>query len=628
MAARNASSVDVAAVERSDEELVDAMRSGDNGGYAILWARHAAAARRAARAITSSFDPDDLVSEAFASILSAIQGGGGPTGPFRPYLFATIRNISATWARKGKDLSLDDLPEAVFSDTGSDPLDQLSTRTSLATAFRRLPARHRTLLWYLEVEGMKPREIAPLMGLTPNAVSALAYRAREGFRQAWLDIHIADPSRPEDCRWVCERVLIQGDKPLARGDRARYNEHLDTCRACQIVTAGAENVSQRLRVVLLPLLLGGAAAATYIADTTPAVAAAGAVVGGAAVADAGVPVVASGAGQGVDIFSSAAFIAAEPTKHIGVGVGIGATLTAAAAATAVAVLVASATWSPPEVSVAASPVVVSPQAQPLASPSPSVTPPPLPPVVEAVGEGNVPQPSPSATAPPPSPSPSPSPEPAPTVPPVVTSFRLTTDIDVHATVPPVLEGTGIPGAIVAILDENDVVLLETSVGSDGLFAADISGDLLHQSMILRARQTVAGAALPEFTDPIGPFVLPVPSIGGLGPAGILTALDGDGDGEMDDALIELKGIAGSHVAVSWDDGERIAYLAISREPDTLLDIPDEPDVALLTDIALGSHSVVVRYVDEPTGRLGLASPEQGVIVAVPSWSHTEPDAEP
>ena len=34
--------------------------------------------------------------------------------------------------------------------------------------------RWRTLLWYLEVEGMKPREIAPLMGMTPNAVSVLA----------------------------------------------------------------------------------------------------------------------------------------------------------------------------------------------------------------------------------------------------------------------------------------------------------------------------------------------------------------------------------------------------------------------------------------------------------------------
>ena len=36
------------------------------------------------------------------------------------------------------------------------------------------------VLWHLEVENQKPADIAPLLGMSANSVSALAYRAREG----------------------------------------------------------------------------------------------------------------------------------------------------------------------------------------------------------------------------------------------------------------------------------------------------------------------------------------------------------------------------------------------------------------------------------------------------------------
>ena len=69
---------------RSDEELVAAARAGDDAAYAELWERHVASGRNAARAISPTVDPDDLVSEAFTSILSAIRKGGGPHEGFRP----------------------------------------------------------------------------------------------------------------------------------------------------------------------------------------------------------------------------------------------------------------------------------------------------------------------------------------------------------------------------------------------------------------------------------------------------------------------------------------------------------------------------------------------------------------
>ena len=79
---------------RDDVELADAVRAGDVDAYAELWGRHAGAGRAAARRLTATYDPDDLLQEAFARILHALQAGAGPTGPFRPYLYTTLRAVA------------------------------------------------------------------------------------------------------------------------------------------------------------------------------------------------------------------------------------------------------------------------------------------------------------------------------------------------------------------------------------------------------------------------------------------------------------------------------------------------------------------------------------------------------
>ncbi|VXB00052.1 hypothetical protein MICRO8M_100024 [Microbacterium sp. 8M] len=250
--------------ERSDVELVHAVRDGDVAAFTALWGRHRTAGLRAARAVTGSIDPEDLVSEAFTKTLSAIRNGGGPTGAFRPYLFAAIRNAAATWGGRPKDIPLefiDDLPD----EDAADPVDELSDRTALVAAFRTLPENYRTLLWYLEVDGMKPRELVPVLGMSANSISALAVRAREAFRCAWLHAHISDPNRPEECRWVCERLVRRGRRPMPLRDHSRLTSHLATCDGCTLAARELDQVSQNLRTVLLPLSLGASAAGAYLA---------------------------------------------------------------------------------------------------------------------------------------------------------------------------------------------------------------------------------------------------------------------------------------------------------------------------------------------------------------------------
>ena len=77
----------------SDAELISAVRGGDTAAYGELFSRHVEAARRLARQLTSAGDVEDLVSEAFAKVLTIVQRGGGPDLAFRAYLLTAVRSL-------------------------------------------------------------------------------------------------------------------------------------------------------------------------------------------------------------------------------------------------------------------------------------------------------------------------------------------------------------------------------------------------------------------------------------------------------------------------------------------------------------------------------------------------------
>ncbi|MGK9146307.1 sigma-70 family RNA polymerase sigma factor [Plantibacter flavus] len=251
--------------ERSDSELIDGTRAGSQSAYAELWRRHASAGRTVARSVTSSIDPDDLVSESFARIYQAVARGKGPTGAFRPYLFTTIRNTAAAWGRARRETSLDTLDSFEDPDTNEASSMEALDRSLSARAFRSLPTRWQEVLWYTEIEGMTPADVAPLLGMKANSVSALAYRAREGLREAWIQAHLQSVDDDSEHAFTISRLGAYARGNLAARDTAKLEAHLDVCQRCTIVAAEAKDVGSRMALVLLPLVAGSAGAAGYTA---------------------------------------------------------------------------------------------------------------------------------------------------------------------------------------------------------------------------------------------------------------------------------------------------------------------------------------------------------------------------
>lgn len=250
----------------SDEQLIVDARAGDNEAFAELWHRHSEAARRAAWHFRGVADPDDLVSEAYARILSAVRNGKGPGGAFRPYLFVTIRNLVNRMSHAPVDGYVDDFDQIPSDPTHADPAIVALDRTLTARAFRSLPVRWQTVLWYTEVEGLNPSDVGPLLGLSANSTAALAYRARDGLRIAWLQAHVNDETASEECRWMLSRMGAHVAGSLSARDQGRARAHLADCARCGIVSEEIDDIGSKLALVMLPLLLGGAAGTAYLAE--------------------------------------------------------------------------------------------------------------------------------------------------------------------------------------------------------------------------------------------------------------------------------------------------------------------------------------------------------------------------
>jgi RNA polymerase sigma factor (sigma-70 family) len=268
-----------------DVDLISAVRAGDVAAFGVLYERHLVAAKRAASCLASTpAEREDLVAEAFTRVLRMLRDGRGPNEEFRPYLLVTLRNTAINATTRGAPVSLyADVPEVSPSDAADDPVIGRWHATVAADAFASLPERWRVVLWHTEVENESPATVAPLLGMRPNSVAALAYRAREGLRQAYLRMHVPDEPRRE-CRPTVHKLAgyVRHSIPLPLS--RKIDKHLAGCAECRRRVSALRSVNDELRGLLGPVVLGTTLAAAYL----PAPAAVSGAVTGALSGAAGV----------------------------------------------------------------------------------------------------------------------------------------------------------------------------------------------------------------------------------------------------------------------------------------------------------------------------------------------------
>ncbi|MDT0318667.1 RNA polymerase sigma factor [Streptomyces millisiae] len=253
-----------------DTVLLARARGGDSAAFAELYRRHAGPVRLHARgAGLTPQAADDVTGEAFARTLKAVREGGGPRSSVRGYLLAMVRRMAA--GRRAPAPLPSDLPSPLPS-AESQALHR-AERVMLAEAFATLPERWREVLWRTAVEGQPLAEVGRDLGLTKNATAVLAFRAREGLRQAYLQAHVSDALTDQrECRRYSRRLgsFIRGSA-AARGLR----QHLDGCDRCRAAYLELVDVNAALRG-LLPVAAAGLVARVAPWSALPAWSAGGA----------------------------------------------------------------------------------------------------------------------------------------------------------------------------------------------------------------------------------------------------------------------------------------------------------------------------------------------------------------
>jgi RNA polymerase sigma factor (sigma-70 family) len=218
---------------RSDSELIEAVRGGSDTVYGTLYARYVGNARGYARSLTRrTADADDIVSEAFTKMLVTLRDGKGPNDRLLPYLLGMIRNLAHDGHRHEQRVEVtDDVEQEAAAGPDVAVLD-LFDQSAAARAFRALPDAWKHVLWQTEVLQEAPRDIADGLDTTPHNVAAMASRAREGLRSAFLSECLAPPNGV--CGEVAHRLGAYVRGSVRQRECERIETHLIHCERCNV----------------------------------------------------------------------------------------------------------------------------------------------------------------------------------------------------------------------------------------------------------------------------------------------------------------------------------------------------------------------------------------------------------
>jgi RNA polymerase sigma factor (sigma-70 family) len=172
--------------DMEDAELLVLAGHGDERAFEVLYTRYRPVALRLSRYNGMREESEDVVAQVFTDAWRLIAKGAGPTDNFQAYILTGVRHACGAWAKKRqRTLLQDDMVPLAGSVPFGGRLDPGEVE-ALRAAFLDLASDDwRKVLWLTAVEGQKPHEISDSLGMTPNAVSALAYRARKALRDAY-----------------------------------------------------------------------------------------------------------------------------------------------------------------------------------------------------------------------------------------------------------------------------------------------------------------------------------------------------------------------------------------------------------------------------------------------------------
>ncbi|HEY7529747.1 MAG TPA: sigma-70 family RNA polymerase sigma factor [Gemmatimonadota bacterium] len=168
-----------------DAQLVERSRAGDRDAFGALVRRHLPAAHAVALAVTGeSADADDVCQDAFVAALAKLDECRNPDR-FGAWLRQIVRNRARDLQRvraARPQVRLEAAADAAGPDDPSAAVERRESAERLRAALATLREVGREVVLLHDLEGLRHREIADLLGLSEGAVRVQLFRARRALR--------------------------------------------------------------------------------------------------------------------------------------------------------------------------------------------------------------------------------------------------------------------------------------------------------------------------------------------------------------------------------------------------------------------------------------------------------------
>lgn len=153
-----------------------------------------------------------------------------------------------------------------------EPPDEVdpAERAIVLDAFATLLERARAVLWLTEVEGCPAGDAGTVLGMTPTAAAALAFRAREQLRHAYLRARLHASPQPGCGRPHGSRLAGHVRHGVQDGARTAVAAHLDGCSSCRALVASVGDAPRLFARALVPWSAAPAGTADPTAPAVPA----------------------------------------------------------------------------------------------------------------------------------------------------------------------------------------------------------------------------------------------------------------------------------------------------------------------------------------------------------------------
>jgi RNA polymerase sigma-70 factor (ECF subfamily) len=176
--------------EKTDLELIEAFKSGDQRAYEEIVSRYTDRAfALASRMTRNQEDAEEVLQDVFVTVYRKIGGFEGKSS-FSSWLYRVTVNASLMKIRKRKqdqstsveDLMSNDQQQLAFRCSEEDEVDSITLRKEvleqLQSAISRLPDDYRPVFILRDIDGLTSKEVGKILNLTVPAVKSRLHRSR------------------------------------------------------------------------------------------------------------------------------------------------------------------------------------------------------------------------------------------------------------------------------------------------------------------------------------------------------------------------------------------------------------------------------------------------------------------